>query len=537
MSTDSVATEQDKKQPGEKTPEQKDKQAQEKLEGQALRDAILKQIEFYFSRQNLSKDAYLVSQMDHDMFVPVEVLANFNLVKTLTTDVDFILDVMKDSKHVQVDASSRKLAPNMTVTRNTVILREIPPDSDEKEVKSLLKGDECPEPQRIRSEVGDNWFITFESESDALDAFFYLQQQKFNGKPVKVGMKSENLLRSQTNNSGQATNNEQALNFKPFFIPSGYQWKKGMDTHSYEPFMKRGYNRPRRRGPRSRKDDRRGRDHGPPNNHKDKPRGGKRKRRGDKGESQRPVPSNSPADFPPLPSSKSKGNHTSQIGYKEDFIKYSKQEIIDTISNIDNCQEPQDLPENCIAIAPSPNTQLELTKPLPQSETLDTAVESGIGNPEHKSFAEAVLTAQDIKTPDGNRKRSGKGRRNSGKDLAKKDSKRKENDQHSKKEEREEPKKRKHKKNRRRNSHKKKQYRPKKNPSTSNHDENNGSPIEDESETSYAAVLKKKQEQKEAEAAAETTETNSESKPEPEPEHENEHETEKSSFVAGEDTN
>jgi la-related protein 4 len=40
-------------------------------EGTALLAALQKQIEFYFSRENLNKDQYLVSQMDSQMFVPV----------------------------------------------------------------------------------------------------------------------------------------------------------------------------------------------------------------------------------------------------------------------------------------------------------------------------------------------------------------------------------------------------------------------------------------------------------------------------------
>ena len=42
-------------------------------EGEALREALAKQIDYYFSRANLSNDAYLVSQMDAQMFVPCDV--------------------------------------------------------------------------------------------------------------------------------------------------------------------------------------------------------------------------------------------------------------------------------------------------------------------------------------------------------------------------------------------------------------------------------------------------------------------------------
>ena len=47
------------------------------LTGDALMQAIRKQVEFYFSPSNLSMDKFLVSQMDPQMFVPLQVVANF----------------------------------------------------------------------------------------------------------------------------------------------------------------------------------------------------------------------------------------------------------------------------------------------------------------------------------------------------------------------------------------------------------------------------------------------------------------------------
>lgn len=44
-----------------------------------LEDAVMKQIEYYFSRQNLATDAYLVSQMDSEMWVPISTIAGFKV--------------------------------------------------------------------------------------------------------------------------------------------------------------------------------------------------------------------------------------------------------------------------------------------------------------------------------------------------------------------------------------------------------------------------------------------------------------------------
>lgn len=47
------------------------------------------------SSENLSKDLYLMSQMDSDQFVPIWTIASMEGIKALTTDMDLILDVLR----------------------------------------------------------------------------------------------------------------------------------------------------------------------------------------------------------------------------------------------------------------------------------------------------------------------------------------------------------------------------------------------------------------------------------------------------------
>jgi len=56
-------------------------------------------ITFIFYRENLSKDLYLISQMDSDQFVPIWTIANMEGVKLLTTDMDLILEVLRGKKN------------------------------------------------------------------------------------------------------------------------------------------------------------------------------------------------------------------------------------------------------------------------------------------------------------------------------------------------------------------------------------------------------------------------------------------------------
>lgn len=53
------------------------------------------QLEYYFSRENLSRDTYLLTQMDSDQYVPISTVANFDQVKKLTRNLRLIIDALK----------------------------------------------------------------------------------------------------------------------------------------------------------------------------------------------------------------------------------------------------------------------------------------------------------------------------------------------------------------------------------------------------------------------------------------------------------
>ncbi|KAF8404066.1 hypothetical protein HHK36_008943 [Tetracentron sinense] len=67
-----------------------------------LCNRILKQIEYYFSYQNLPTDGYLRFQMDEQGWVPLGVIAEFPRVKDLTTDIQLILRALQSSLVVEV---------------------------------------------------------------------------------------------------------------------------------------------------------------------------------------------------------------------------------------------------------------------------------------------------------------------------------------------------------------------------------------------------------------------------------------------------
>ncbi|XP_008806121.1 la-related protein 1C-like [Phoenix dactylifera] len=66
------------------------------------RTALLKQIEYYFSPDNLCKDIYLRQNMDDQGWVPISLIAGFNRVKQLANNIQYILDTVRGSDIVEV---------------------------------------------------------------------------------------------------------------------------------------------------------------------------------------------------------------------------------------------------------------------------------------------------------------------------------------------------------------------------------------------------------------------------------------------------
>ncbi|KAF2068619.1 hypothetical protein CYY_010056 [Polysphondylium violaceum] len=240
-----------------------------------LEDQIRNQIDYYLSRQNLSKDYYLTQRMNNEMFVPLEVIANFKKVKNLTTDINLIIEVMSKSTNVILDENKTHIKPAFKLQRNIIILRDILSETPVDEIKAIFASTNK-NIVNLRSEIGNNWFITFENEQDALEAHDIVIKQTFKDKQIKARIKTESLIKNpipttttttptrppytpyQPNNTHRSSyynnnNSNQTQGGKPWNRTGGYPYggwdQQQQGTHQqYDPSKSTGERKPFRGG-------------------------------------------------------------------------------------------------------------------------------------------------------------------------------------------------------------------------------------------------------------------------------------------------
>jgi len=205
---------------------------------------LSRQLEYYFSTENLSKDTYVRTLRElNDGYVPATILANFGKVRSLlqqrhdikavvkaASDFSSHLEVVhvdkessekvlevegrqtilaigpKDSKPIDMPQSIRKQqqqqptsatvnpssTPSSDSLQNTVILREVPHDVTEDDIRKLFDFEKCPPIQFVREDVASCWFVTLNptSRDDMVHVMLALRSKKLKEEDIKARLKS-----------------------------------------------------------------------------------------------------------------------------------------------------------------------------------------------------------------------------------------------------------------------------------------------------------------------------------------------------------
>lgn len=85
------------------------------IDDKTLKDYVKKQIEYYFSEENLRGDFFLRQQMDDEGYIPVGLIASFYRVQALTQDQNMILEALVGSTMVEVDGPKLRRIENPTI--------------------------------------------------------------------------------------------------------------------------------------------------------------------------------------------------------------------------------------------------------------------------------------------------------------------------------------------------------------------------------------------------------------------------------------
>ncbi len=88
-----------------------------------IEEAVRRQIEYYFSVENLCKDMFLRKKMDGEGWIPTAVIASFNRVRMLTPDLAIILRALRGSPVVETSADQMSIRARDT-WRNWVLPEE-----------------------------------------------------------------------------------------------------------------------------------------------------------------------------------------------------------------------------------------------------------------------------------------------------------------------------------------------------------------------------------------------------------------------------
>ncbi|XP_014516849.1 la-related protein 6A [Vigna radiata var. radiata] len=140
-----------------------------------LKLKIIKQVEYYFSDENLPNDKYMLgfAKKNKEGFVPISVIASFRKMKKLTRDHTFIVAALKESSLLVVSSDGKRVKRLHPLRFNeardhklfTVLVENLPEDHSKKNI------------QRIFHEAGNIKRITINDPYSTSESTKHIKQE------------------------------------------------------------------------------------------------------------------------------------------------------------------------------------------------------------------------------------------------------------------------------------------------------------------------------------------------------------------------
>ncbi|KAK8809901.1 hypothetical protein WA158_000844 [Blastocystis sp. Blastoise] len=162
-------------------------------ERQHLLDNLKSQIDYYFTKENLSSDGYLLSLMNEHYYVPLSCILEFKRVSRLTDDISDLVEALETSKIVELNADHTMIRPRIVFEKRCIIIRDIDTTISKDVMYSLFDSPNniC----NIKTDIGNTWFITFDTEEEAAKELCSLKSKRYNNEPIKARLKSERIFK------------------------------------------------------------------------------------------------------------------------------------------------------------------------------------------------------------------------------------------------------------------------------------------------------------------------------------------------------
>jgi len=195
------------------------------------------------SPENVKNDPVAAKQVAEGK---IALSALSGVIKSLTSDRELLVSALMESNKFMIDPTLSWVTIRKQKERNVLILREIPTDTSMDEVKEIFaEFNDLPEIKNIHSDIGNNWFITFNNQDDCMAAALKLSTEgKFKGESLKVRVKA-NLAQAEQHSPfpSPGSPSRRYSNKGPTFRRSPY-----FNSALYSPRRGRGMRLPGRRG-------------------------------------------------------------------------------------------------------------------------------------------------------------------------------------------------------------------------------------------------------------------------------------------------